>query len=176
MKSKIIIILILVSVTLLGAGMTYSYFVANKSGSTTSKNIAKFIFDDNILDSLNIPLMDFKPGDEKTYDFKIGNSDALDTVSDVTIDYELTILTPHYIPLIIQLYKEETLILTCDETMNRNENNELICKTNVQELTHDQKSEDNYQLKVTFDDNYNTEEYANLIDYINIEIKSYQKV
>ena len=66
--------------------------------------------------------------------------------------------------------------MTCDETKNRNDNNELVCKTPIQELIYEEESEDNYQLKVTFDNNYNTEEYANLIDYINIEIKSYQKV
>ena len=35
---------------------------------------------------------------------------------------------------------------------------------------------DDYVLKVTFDSNYSDEAYSNLIDYINIEIKSYQKV
>ena len=177
MKSKIVIILVVLSITVLGAGVTYSYFVANKNGSTGTNDIAKFIFNNTVSDSLNIPLLDFKPGDIKTYDFKISNSDEeLDKTSDVTIDYELTILTPHYIPLIIELYKEDTLLMTCDESKTRNANNELVCKTPIQELIYEEESEDNYQLKVTFDSNYNTEEYANLIDYINIEIKSYQKV
>ena len=175
MKTKIVIILSILAITVLGAGMTYSYFIAGKTG-TTNNDIAKFIFNDTVMDSLSIPLMEFKPGDAKTYDFKISNSDSNDTVSDVTINYELTILTPHYIPLVIELYKEDTLILTCDETKSRNANNELVCSTAVQELEYDEKSEDNYELVVTFDSNYNTLDYANLIDYINIDIKSYQKV
>lgn len=175
MKTKIVIILSILAITVLGAGMTYSYFVAGKSGSSNN-DIAKFIFNDTVMDSLSIPLMEFKPGETKTYDFKISNSDDSDVVSDVTINYELTILTPHYIPLVIELYKEDTLLMTCDETKTRNENNELVCQTEVLELAYNEKTEDNFQLVVTFDSNYNTLDYANLIDYINIDIKSYQKV
>ena len=175
MKTKIVIILSILAITVLGAGMTYSYFVAGKSGSSNN-DIAKFIFNDTVMDSLSIPLMEFKPGETKTYDFKISNSDDSDVVSDVTINYELTILTPQYIPLVIELYKEDTLLMTCDETKTRNENNELVCQTEVLELAYNEKTEDNFQLVVTFDSNYNTLDYANLIDYINIDIKSYQKV
>jgi hypothetical protein len=34
---------------------------------------------------------------------------------------------------------------------------------------------DNYKLKVTFPSQYNGEVYSDLVDYINIEIKSWQK-
>ena len=35
---------------------------------------------------------------------------------------------------------------------------------------------DDYELKVEFDEKYNEEEYSDLVDYIDIEIKSWQKV
>ena len=96
--------------------------------------------------------------------------------SDVTILYQLTILTPHFSPLIIQVYKGNELIMTCDENYSRNSNNALVCNTSVFELSHSGENVDNYKLRVTFDSRYNDLSYSNLIDYINIEIKSYQKV
>ena len=66
--------------------------------------------------------------------------------------------------------------MSCDESYSRNENNELVCNSPIQELSHDDENMDNYKLRVTFDGLYNDESFSNLIDYINIEIKSYQKV
>ena len=97
-------------------------------------------------------------------------------MSDVTIQYQLTILTPHFTPLIIELYKGNTLVMTCDENYSRNSNNELVCNTSVYELSHSSSSTDNYRLRVTFDSRYSDLSYSNLIDYINIEIRSYQKI
>ena len=66
--------------------------------------------------------------------------------------------------------------MTCDENYSRNSNNELVCNTEVFELSHSNAKTDDYKLKITFDDRYSDLSYADLIDYINIEIKSYQKV
>ena len=78
--------------------------------------------------------------------------------------------------MIIELYKDDELILTCDESYSRNDNNELVCNSSIQELSHDDENIDNYTLKITFDGLYSDESYSNLIDYVNIEVKSYQKV
>ena len=88
----------------------------------------------------------------------------------------MTILTPHYAPLIIELYKDNELVLSCNETYSRNDNNELVCKTDVFELSHEKDEQNGFELKITFDKKYDSEEFANLVDYINLEIKSYQKV
>ena len=85
-------------------------------------------------------------------------------------------MTPHFTPLNIELYKGEDLVMSCDETYSRNDNNELVCNSPVQELLCDEDYLDDYTLRVTFDSNYDSDVYSNLIDYINLEIKSYQKV
>ena len=175
MKYKVIIGIIIAEFIVLGLGLTYSYFNSTSNVSTVDQRLAHFVFDTETLDQLELPLIDMTPGVENTYDFSISNT-SNDITSDVSIIYELTILTPHYTPLIIELYKEDELILTCDETYSRNENNELVCNSSPQELSHDDESYDNYQLKVTFDEEYDDEEYSNLVDYINIDINSYQKV
>jgi len=175
MKYKILISLFVVMFFIFGIGITYSYFSSDAVLSSVDQRIAKFVFDAETLDRLELPLIDLTPGQTEEYNFSVSNGSP-DLLSDVTIEYQLTILTPHFTPLIIELYKGEDLILSCDETYSRNENNELVCNSPVQELSYEEEELDNYTLRVTFDGLYSDESFSNLIDYINIEIKSYQKV
>ena len=175
MKYKILISLFVVMFFIFGIGITYSYFSSDAVLSSVDQRIAKFVFDAETLDRLELPLVDLTPGQTEEYNFSVSNGSS-DLLSDVAIEYQLTILTPHFTPLIIELYKGEDLILSCDETYSRNENNELVCNSPVQELSYEEEELDNYTLRVTFDGLYSDESFSNLIDYINIEIKSYQKV
>ena len=175
MRYKVMMLLIIIVFFILSLGLTYSYFNSNSNLNTVDQRLARFVFDTETLDRLELPLIDLTPGVINSYDFSISNTSG-DITSDVTIEYELTILTPHFAPLIIELYKDDELVLSCDETYSRNDNNELVCNSDIQELSHDLEYTDNYILKVTFDSDYDDWVYSNLIDYINIEIKSYQKV
>lgn len=175
MRYKIMMVLLIIVFFVLSLGLTYSYFNSSSSVSTVDQRLAHFVFDTETLDRLELPLIDLTPGVVNSYNFSISNTSD-EVTSDVTIEYELTILTPHFTPLIIELYKDDELVMFCDETYSRNENNELVCNSSMQELSHDSEYTDDYVLKVTFDGNYSDEMYSNLIDYINIEIKSYQKV
>lgn len=174
MKKKILIILILLSSITLISSATYSLFTTDAIVSTIDQKIAKFIINSESFDNLSIPLSNMNPGDIKEVNFSIGNSKD-DISSDITIGYILTIKTPHYIPFIIELYKEDKKLLTCDETYSRNSDNEIVCHTDEQVLLKENKLIDNYKLKITFDKNYNDYSYSDLIDYINIELNSYQK-
>lgn len=175
MKYKIVVFLLVIVLFVLGAGMTYSYFNSNATMNNINQRIARFIFEAQTLDNLEIPLIDMVPGQIEEYEFTISNTSD-EKISDVSIEYQLTIETPHLIPLIIELYKDDVLILSCDETYSRNNNNELVCNTPLQELSNSDEELDEYRLVVTFDSQYNSESYSNLVDYINIEIRSYQKV
>ena len=175
MKYKILISLFIVMFFIFGIGITYSYFSSDTQLNSVDQRIAKFVFDTETLDRLELPLIDLTPGQSEEYSFSISNGSD-DSYSDVNIEYQLTLLTPHFTPLIIQLYKGDDLLMTCDESYSRNENNELVCNSPVQELSYDGSSMDDYKLKITFDGLYNDEVFSNLIDYINIEIKSYQKI
>ena len=81
-------------------------------------------------------------------------------------------------PLDIKLYKGESeeAILVCDESFARNDSNEVLCTTEIQNMQYTTNVNDDYELKVEFDAKYNEEEYSDLVDYIDIEIKSWQKV
>lgn len=175
MRIKVLIIIISLLLLTFGLGITYSYFNSGVIASSVDQKLAGFVFNSQVTDRLDIPVGELAPGESETHGFSITNTK--DGVrSDVSILYELTILTPHYAPLIIQLYKDNALVLNCNETYSRNENNELVCKTNPFLLSHTRNESNSFELRVTFDQNYNSEEYVNLVDYINVEIKSYQKV
>lgn len=175
MRVKVLIIIVSLLLLTFGLGITYSYFNSGVIVSSVDQKLAGFVFNSEFTDRLDIPVGELAPGESNSHNFSITNTK--DGVrSDVSILYELTVLTPHYAPLVIKLYKDNKLVLTCDESYSRNENNELVCKTDPFLLSHTRNELNSFELRVTFDQNCNTEEYVNLVDYINVEIKSYQKV
>lgn len=178
-KSKILMITSILSLLLFGSGITYSLFQSDTNMSSVDQNIAKFIFNTENLNELELPLIDLKPGDSNEYQFAITNSKA-GILSNVSVEYQLTIKTYHFVPLTIDLYRlegsVEELILSCDETYTRNSDNELICNSSVQTMGHDASMLDNYIIKLAFPSDYNDSLYAGLVDYINVEIKSWQKI
>jgi hypothetical protein len=174
---KMIIIFGLIILTL-GVGIAYSAFNSSSELESNQQNIAKFIFDAKRLDEIQLPLVDLNPGDNKEYPFSVSNNNLQNT-SNVKVQYQITIKTYHFVPLSIELYKlnneVEQLVLTCDENFERNSNNELVCNAPIQELGYSGEELNNYKLKVNFPSNNNDELYSNLVDYINLEIKSWQK-
>ncbi len=178
MKKKIIILVILIVSTLFISGITYSKFNSKASLISDDEKIASFVFDGKKTDNINISLDELKPGDLKDYNFTVSNNNE-NYSSDVTLNYTITIKTYHFIPLNINLYKEENnksnLVLTCDETYSRNEENALVCNSDVFEMVYNEKINDNYRLNISFPQDYNDSSYSNITDYIDIEIKSWQK-
>jgi hypothetical protein len=145
---------------------------------SNEQDVAKFVFNTQKLDQIQLPMIDLNPGNNKEYAFAVSN-DYSGTLSDVTVQYQITIETYHLIPLVIELYKvdgeNEELMLTCDEAYTRNVENKLICNSSTQEMGYSTLELDNYKLKVAFPNQYNGEENSDLVDYINIKIKSWQK-
>ncbi len=180
MKKKIIIIFVLLVLIIMISGITYSTLNA-EANLSSNQNIAKFIFDAKKTNHIELALYDMKPGDSNDYNFLVSNNkedNSLKLSSDVTIEYNIIVKTFHFIPLEIYLYKEgnDLPIMQCDESNSRNENNELVCKSSTQEMKYENEITDSYKLNIKFPEKYNTYEYSNLIDYIDLEIESYQKV
>lgn len=181
MKKKykiLMIILILVAGTSFYS-VAYSFFHSNVDMNSTGIGIAKFVFNTDNLDEFQLALTDLKPGDVKDYDFSVSNN-ILDKKSDVTIQYQMIIKTYHLIPVNINLYRviglNEELIMSCDESYERNEQNELVCASPIQEITYSETEFDAYKLKIEFPSEYDDSIYSELVDYLNVEINSWQKV
>ena len=114
MKKKIIIIILLFFGLLFGTVMTYSFF-NNDTTAVGDQEIAKFVFESSKSDHIDISLVDLKPGDTENYLFSVTNKDT-GIRSDVTINYQISVSTYHFMPLDIKLYNTnsgETLVLIC---------------------------------------------------------------
>ena len=81
-------------------------------------------------------------------------------------------------PLLIELYKDNNIVMTCNEEYySRNsDNNAVVCNSNVWEMSHNSKETNNFKLKISFPEEYNSLEYTELVDYIDIDIASWQKI
>ena len=169
-RYKILIVAYLLSFLVFGVGITYSIFHSKTSLEGEAKNVAKCIFDQKGLDTLIIPLIDLVPNVLKEYPFSISNNDDINT-SNVTIEYKLLLKTYHFAPI----DNGDNLVISCDETAIRNASNELVCESDIKTLGHSNIGVDNYRLDVKFEDGYDSDIYSNIVDYINIEIKSWQK-
>lgn len=175
MRYKVLLVVFILMFLMFSFGLTYSYFTNEIDYIGIDQKVASFIFNTSSLDRLELPLTDLTPGETREYEFSVSNTTSNKT-SDVTIIYQLTILTPHFTPLDIELYRGEEKVMTCDETYSRNNSNELVCNTETFELSHGDEETDDFHIKIAFDSQYNDLSYANLIDYLNVEIRSYQKV
>ncbi len=175
MKYKILLILLTLVVFVFGAGVTYSAFTTDTSLIIEDQKIAKFIFEAKETEKLELT-PSLLPGDTEEYEFSVTNANEQES-SNVTMNYQIILKTFHFMPLTLELYKKgtEEVIMSCDERYSRNDQGELLCNSEVLEMKHDAKNLDEYQLKVTFPAEYNGMEYEDLVDFIDIEIKSWQK-
>lgn len=180
MKKKILLIVLLGILVTFLSGITYSLFNSRTTMISTNQGIASFIFETNNLDHIDLNLDGLVPGDNREYLFSVTNTNKKDKTSEVTVEYKLIIKTYHFMPLTINLYKvneeEGTLVGTCDETAARNADNELVCSMPIRTLKNTIEQIDDYKLIITFPSEYNDVSYSNLVDYIDIEIESWQKL
>lgn len=174
-KLKLLVILFIVLIFTLSLGVTYSLFTTDVSLVSNNK-VAKFVFEAKELDGFELPIKSMLPGETQNYNFSVTNSKK-QVQSDVNIEYQITIKTFHFMPLEIKLFdKDDNLVLNCDESYARNEDNELVCNTDYKLLSYDKTMTEEYNLRISFPEKYNTLDYANLIDFISLSINSYQKV
>lgn len=178
MKKRIVLISFMFVMLVFISCATYSAFKSG-TGIVVNQEVAEFVVDAKRIDHLEIPITDLNPGDSDSYLFSVSNIKD-DLKSHVTVDYQIIIQTYHFMPLNIELYKieeeKETLIMICDETYTRNDSNALVCNSEIQQMSHENDVLDNYKIKIEYDKKYNSSEYSDLVDFIDITIKSWQKV
>lgn len=177
MKRRITLVIMFGFLNILMVAVTYSFFKSD-SELFANQNIAKFVFEAEETNTISVPITDLNPGDKTSYTFEVANN-VNEVVSQVSINYQCIITTYHLMPLEIKLYKvtdKDNLILTCDETYGRNKDNQVVCRTETQNMPYDNKVSDNYRLDIEFPEKYNDEDYSDLVDYIDIDISSWQDI
>ena len=173
-RLKIIIMLISSIVLVCGSGITYSLFTSS-SNLVANQKIAQFVFNATKTDVIELPMSNLNPGQKSEYTFQVTNN-IDNKKSDVNIKYQIILKTFHFMPLEINLYKDKskTPLLTCDETYDHNSDNERVCSSEIQTMAYVLNATDNYKLVVEFPEEFNDDVYTDLVDYIDIEIKSWQ--
>ena len=178
MKYKVVIILFLGILILMLSGVTYSVFTSSALLDVEDQDLAKFIFETEMTDQIHLPLTNVTPGETIDYPFSVTNTKD-GVTSNVTVSYTLTLKTFHFMPLTIEIYRVnengEEKIMTCDETYGRNSQNEIVCNSNEIEMSHNVENKDDYILRITHPEEYNGSSYADLVDFIDLEISSVQK-
>ena len=179
MNKRLILIIGIFMILMFTTGITYSVFNTQASLATNDQKIAGFIFNAEQPVSLELPVTDLKPGDNNNYLFSVTNTDS-EYRTMVDIEYQIIIKTYHFIPLVINLYQiktdEEELIGKCDESYSRNEENELVCTMPTSLLTHNNDVKNDYRLYIEFPSEYDSESYSGLMDYLDVELKSWQYI
>jgi len=175
MKHRVVIIAILFCLILCCSKITYSLFHSQTFFSIENMEIAEFIFETKRTDHIELDFADLKPGDTKEFNFQVSNTKD-NVITNVTTEYQITIKTFHFMPLLIELYKDDKKVMTCNEDYSRNADNALVRKSDVLEMGHDSTKIEDFTIKVSFPKEYNTEEYTELVDYIDLDISSWQKI
>lgn len=174
MKNKLKIIVILLFLIPCFYKITYSFFNTKTSLAIKNGEIAEFIFEAKRTNHIELEFENLKAGENREYEFQVSNTKD-DTITNVTSEYQITIKTFHFMPLLIELYRNNELVMACDEKYSRNEDNALVCNSDVWELEHNSTKTDKFNIKISFDSQYNSLEYTELVDYIDIDISSWQK-
>ena len=177
MRNKLKIILILVLLIPCFYKITYSFFNTETSILAKNGEIAEFIFEAKRTSHIELDFENLKAGESREYDFQVTNTKD-DNITNVTTEYQITIKTFHFMPLLIELYKNDELVMTCEENEKylRDADNALVCDSDIWELDHVSSKTDDFKIKILFPSQYNSLEYTDLVDYIDIDISSWQKL
>lgn len=185
MKKKcLIIVLIVINIVIIGFKSTLSSYFSTGSGKTKNLTFAKIVFNNKETSDLGLSLGNLNPSQVKEYTFQVSNyKDG--AASETNIGYNISLETFHFIPTVIELYKKNEVtndyefVLSCDENSKRNEENKIVCTSREYSLNYKKNQNDDFLVKVIYQStNFNQEpwsdEYANLTDFIDIKIHSWQ--
>jgi len=174
-KKNIIITLMVIAIFL--AALTYAMLTSDAELVMEDQNVAMFVFNAENINEINLPVADLNPGDTEIYEFAVTNAEDF-VRSEVTVDYQFTILTYHFIPFNIRMYhdngEELEFVYECDDTFSRNEQNQIVCNSPIRRMVHTAGNMENYVLKVTFPREFDDVQFSGLVDFIRVEISSWQ--
>lgn len=123
----------------------------------------------------------FPRNDAYIYTFSIGNQNENET-AEVDLSYSLTLRTTTNLPLTYDLYMNQdyeddnkvSIIETNEITQDENGTYFRTMTTKKEDLYYKEPKTNQYTLVVHFPENYNTEEYQDIIEMLEITVDSKQ--
>ncbi len=176
MKGRMILLGMLACLAVLSVGITYSFYSSDGQLSGEVR-LANFVFETEELTEISFPLGDLLPGKSVVHNFSVTN-EVDGKLSEVAIEYEIILKTQLLMPLTYKLSDvtdTETLLFTCDNTVVRDADNIVVCKSNPITIPEGSVDIDNFKLEIMFPGIYSDVMYAGLVDYVDVEINSWQK-
>lgn len=177
---KLIIIVLCFLIVIRIFSITLSKY-ESKSNSNAHIDIAFFLLKEDY-QSMNLNLGKIFPREESyIYTFKITNEEN-GKIAEVDIEYDLKIRTTTNLPLSFKLYMNEDYMSDTSKNIIVNTIDEKdeygtyfkILQTEKQEFIHSTAKSNIYTLLIYFPKEYNTEDYQDIIDFIEIAVDSKQ--
>lgn len=149
--------------------------------SNANVDIAFYLLKEDFKDmTLNLAKI-FPRNDAYIYTFSIGNEDE-NEVAEVDLTYDLTLRTTTNLPLSYELYMNQNygedgatnIIETNEIAQDENGTYFRTMTTKEEELYYKEPKTNQYTLVVHFPENYNTEEYQDIIEMLEITVDSKQ--
>ena len=153
----------------------------SETNSNTNVDIAFYLLNEDYKTmQLNLASI-FPQNDAYVYTFSIGNTDR-EKQAEVNLEYELSIRTTTNLPLTFELYMNQEY--TDSNAVNIVKTNEIkqdddgtffrYITVEKEILNYDTPKTNTYQLVIHFPENYNTEEYQDIIEMLEITVNSKQ--
>lgn len=149
--------------------------------SSANVDIAFYLLKEDFQDmTLNLAKI-FPRNDAYIYTFSIGNQDE-DKTAEIDMTYDLTLRTTTNLPLTYELYMNQdygedgaTSIIETNEVEQDEDGTYFrVMTTNTEELLYKEPKTNIYTLVVHFPENYNTTEYQDIIEMLEIRVDSRQ--
>ncbi len=156
----------------------------SESSSIANVDIAFYLLKEDY-SQMSLNLASIIPrNNEYVYTFSIGNQDGTKT-AEVDLEYDLTLRTTTNLPLTYELYMNE-IDYTSQSAVNIIQNNTITqdddgtffrtMTTPKQTLYYNNPLTNVYQLVVHFPAQYNTEDYQDIIEALEIKVESKQLI
>ena len=178
--AKLIVLILCLCILLRIFTLVFSKYESS-SQSIANVDVAFYLLHEDYK-TMTLNLDSFLPRDEAyVYDFAIGNQNG-EEKAEVDLEYELTIRTTTNLPLTYKLYMNEkydtngaTNIIKENE-IYQDEDGTYFRKMTTEkvELKYTEPKTNTYELVVFFPSNYNTEEYQDIIEAIEINVNGQQ--
>lgn len=151
------------------------------SNSYANVDIAFYIFKEDYK-TMTVNLASLLPQDnEYVFDFSIGNEEGGE-IAEVDLEYELTLRTTTNLPLTYELYMNEQYTdegatnIIKENTVAVDEYGTYFRTMTTDKITlpYTQGKTNLYQLVINFPANYNTENYQDIIELLEIMVNAHQ--
>lgn len=145
-----------------------------EANSSADVDIAFYLFKEDFK-TMELNLESLIPQEDKyTYFFNIGNQDGEET-AEIDLEYDLTIRTTTNLPLTYELYMNGENIIKSNEIVQDEDNTYFrVITTDTQKLSYRAPKTNQYELVIYFSEQYNTINYQDIIELLEITVDSRQ--